>query len=89
MFFIVENIDISSYADDNTPDISANNINEVILSLEKATDILFKWFSDNVMKSNADKCHLLVSTNNAINIKIGNIDINNSTCEKLLGVKFD
>ena len=41
------------------------------------------------MKSNADKYHLLVSKNNAINIKIGNIDINNSTREKLLEVKFD
>ena len=89
LFFIVKNIDIASYADDNRPYITANNINEVIISLEKATDTLFKWFSDNVMKSNADKCHLLVSTNNAINIKIGNIDINNSTCEKPLGVKFD
>ena len=89
LFFIVENIDIARYANDNTPYISANNVNEVILSLEKATDTLFKRFSDNVMKSNADKCHLLVSTNNAINIKIGNIDANNSTCEKLLGVKFD
>ena len=67
MFFIVKNIDIASHADDNTPYISANNINEIILSLEKTTDTLFKWFSDNVMKSNAEKCHLLVSTNNAIN----------------------
>ena len=66
LFFIFKNIDIASYADDNTPYISANNVNEVILSLEKATDTLFKWFSDNVMKSNADKCHLLVSINNAI-----------------------
>ena len=89
LFFIVKNTDIASYADDNTPYISANNINEVIISLEKATNTSFKWFSDNVMKSNAEKFHLLVSTNNAINIKIGNIDINNSTCEKLLGVKSD
>ena len=89
LFFIDDNIDIASYADDNTPYISAKNIDEVILSLEKATDTLFKWFSDNVMKSNAVKCHLLVSTNNAINIKIGNIDISNSTCEKLLGAEFD
>ena len=66
-----------------------NNINEVVHSLEKATDTLFKWFSDNLMKRNSDKCHLLVSTNNTINIKIGNVDITNSTCEKLLGVKFD
>ena len=89
LFFIVKNIEIASYTDDKTPYISGNNINEVILFLEKATDTLFKWFSDKIMKSNADICHLLVSTNNAINIKIGNIDINNSTCEKLLGVKFD
>ena len=81
LFFIVENIDIASYADDNTPYIGANNITEVIISLEKATDTIFKWFSDNLMKSVADKCHLLVSTNNAINIKIRNIDINNSTCD--------
>ena len=41
------------------------------------------------MKINADKCHLLVSTNNTVKIKIGNFDITNSKSEKLLGVKFD
>ena len=41
------------------------------------------------MRINADKCHLLISTNNAVKIKIGNLDITNSKCEKLLGVKFD
>ena len=89
LFFTVEDIDIASYADDNTPYISAENINEVIHSLEEATNTLFKWFNDNLMKSNADKCHLLVSTNKAVNIKIDNFDITNSNCEKLLGVKFD
>ena len=41
------------------------------------------------MKSNADKCHLLVSTNKIVNIKIENFNITNSNCEKLLGIKFD
>jgi len=41
------------------------------------------------MKSNADKCHLLISTNKPTKIKIGDFDITNSKCEKLLGVKFD
>ena len=54
-----------------------------------ATGTLFKWFSDNLMKSNADECHLLVRTNNIINAKIGNIDKTSGTYEKLLGVKFD
>ena len=41
------------------------------------------------MRINADKCHLLVSTNNAVKIKIRNFDITNSKSEKLWGVKFD
>ena len=41
------------------------------------------------MKSSDEKCHLLVSTNNTVKIKIGNFDITNSKSEKLLGVKFD
>ena len=41
------------------------------------------------MKINADRCHLLVSTNNTVKIKIGNLDITNSKNEKLLRVKFD
>ena len=41
------------------------------------------------MKINADKCHLLVSTDNTVKIKIGNFDITNSKSEKATGVKFD
>ena len=41
------------------------------------------------MKSNANKCHLLVSTNNTVNIRVENFDIKDSDCEKLLGVKFN
>ena len=41
------------------------------------------------MRINADKCHLLVSTNNTVKIKTGNFDITNGKSEKLLGVKFD
>ena len=50
---------------------------------------LFKWFDDNLMKSNADKCHLLVSTNETVKIQVGNYNIANSKREKLLGIKFD
>ena len=61
LFFIIENTDIASHADDNTPYISAGDIDGVIKSLEEALATLFKWFSDNLKKSNADKCHLLIS----------------------------
>ena len=57
--------------------------------MEEASETLFKWFNENLMRINADKCHLLVSTNITVKIKIGNFDINNSKSEKLLGVTFD
>ena len=41
------------------------------------------------IKINADKCHLLVGTNNTVKIKIGNFDITDSKSQKLLGVEFD
>ena len=89
LFFIIEDTHIASYADDNTPYVIADNIDGVIQSLEEASEILFKWFNDNLMRINADKYHLLVSTNNTVKIKIGNFDITNSKSEKVLGVKFD
>ena len=70
LFFITEDTDIASYADDNTPYVIADNIDGVIKSLEEASEILFKWFNDNLMKINADKCHLLVNIKNAVKIKI-------------------
>ena len=88
MFFIIEDTDTASYADDNTPYISADNIDGVIKSLEEALEILFKWFNVTFMKINGDKCHLLVSINNTVKIQIGNFDRTNSKSEKLLGVKF-
>ena len=75
LFFIIEDTD--SYANDNTPYVIAHNIDGVNESLEEASEILCKWFSDNLMKINADKCHLLVSTNNTVKMKVGNFDINN------------
>ena len=85
LFFIIEDNDIPSYADDNTPYVIADNIDAVIKSLEEASEVSFKWFNDNWMRINADKCHWFVSTNNTVKIEIGNFDINNSKSEKLLG----
>ena len=48
LFFIIEDTDIASYADDNTPYVIADNIDGVIKSLEEASEILFKWFNENL-----------------------------------------
>ena len=70
LVFILNKIDIANNADDNTPDTSSNDVNELIKSLEEASKELFKWFDDNLMKSNLEKCHLLVSTNDNVAIRI-------------------
>ena len=66
-----------------------NTTDKTITSLEEVSKALFDWFKDNRLKSNPDKCHALVSTNNSVDIKIGDYVISNSECEKLLGVKID
>ena len=89
MFFIIEDADIAGYADDNKTCIIADNTYGVIECLEEGLEILFKWFSDSLMKINGDKCHSLVIRNNTVKIKIGNFVITNSKSEKLSGIKFD
>ena len=89
LFFIVYNTDIANYTDDNTPYATANDIDSLIVSLEEASKFLFTWFDNNLMKSNADKCHLLVSSNEKVTIKIGSHEIANTKREKLLGKRLD
>ena len=43
----LNDIDIASYADDNTPYIVSNKPYKVIESLEIASDKLLSWFSNN------------------------------------------
>ena len=89
LFLIMENIDIASYADDNTPYTTGNSIEEVIQKLENAAKTLFQWFSDNQMKANPDKCHFLCNSNSEVSLTIETQKIKNSKFEKLLGIKLD
>ena len=57
----MDDTDIVNYSDDNTRYVTAGDVDGVIASLENTSNILFKWFSDNNFKGNADKCHLLVN----------------------------
>ena len=89
LFLIMKETSFASYADDNTPYVTAENLDEVIKSLEKDSIKLFQWFSDNQMKANHDKCHLLVSGKNNVTMNVSGFKIKNSECEKLLGIKVD
>ena len=65
LFFVLTDIDIASYADDGTPFMVENNIDNVIASLEQVSYALFNWFKNIRLKNNVDKCHVLVSTKNS------------------------
>ena len=67
----------------------ASNVDDLIASLEQASNGLFEWFKNNFLKSNADKCHLLVCTNYRRSINVDGFKIDKSDTEKLFGVKFD
>ena len=53
--------------------------------------MLVKWFSDNFLKLNDDKCHLMIFGDKSTEATVsnGNSRINESDYEKLLGVTFD
>ena len=59
IFFIMNETDFASYADDDTPYVAGNNIEDVIIKLQNASLTLFQWFYDNQMKANPDKCHFI------------------------------
>ena len=88
-FYIISETDFVSYADDNTPYVTEDSIDDVIRKLESVSSKLFKWFSDNEMKANKDKCHFITSNNISATISTYNTNVKNSECEKILGIKVD
>ena len=86
LFFIMNETDFASYADDNTPYTTVNTIDEVIQSLEHDSVMLFKWFSENQVKANISKCHLLVNKKDEVTIRTGDTEIKNCEYEKLLKI---
>ena len=89
LFLTHSDIDIANFPDEDTPYLSAKNVEDVIKSVERASVSLFRWFENNLLKGNVAKCHFLVSTSQVVNLNVNNFKIKNSDCEKLLGVKFD
>ena len=67
----MQNVDFASYADDSTVYDAGDNIAEVLLSLQGSSKKLFKWFAGNQMKTNKDKCHLILSINELTEIQVG------------------
>ena len=89
LFLFVEEVDIMSYADDNTPYVCSENVDVTLEKLEEVGKVLFEWFSNNFLKANADICHLILSTDEPFSINIDNEVIKNSNNKKLLGINLN
>ena len=50
----------------------------LIVSPEKAAKFLFTWFDNNLMNSNAHKCHFLLSCNENTKVEIGSHETANT-----------
>ena len=61
----------------------------VIKVLEDIGKNLMKWFSDNQMKLNTDKYHVLLNSHGSNTIKIENLCIKNSSMQKDVRYNFD
>ena len=78
-----------SYADDNTPYVCSENIDVPLGRLEEVGIVLFEWFSNNFLKANAGKCHLILSTDEPFLVNIDNEVIKNSNNKKLLAINLN
>ena len=70
MFLILKATYFTGYADDNTPFVVRNKIADVIKALEEIGENLLDWFSNNDMKLNTDKYHLLLNSQEPNMLKI-------------------
>ena len=48
-----------NYADDNTQHACSENIDMNLEKMQEVENTLSEWFSNNFLKTNADKCHLI------------------------------
>ena len=63
MIFEENDVDFAAYADDNTSYVCDKNLQVLLSKLQICALKLPERFSDNYMKMNSDKCHLILSSN--------------------------
>ena len=85
----MNDVEFASYADDKTPFSVGDDLNDAILKIQNASKTLFKWFNEEQVKANPDKCHFICSSSMKKSIMIENEQIRNNSCENILSVFLD
>ena len=95
LFLFVENSEVCNYADDNSLTVANISIEKIVTALESDIGILEKWFKDNGMQLNEEKCQFMIIEpsqtfrNDIAKIKTENKIIEEVKKGKLLGITFD
>ncbi len=90
--FLFVDSQVCNCADDTTIFACHPEQNIILNQLEADMTVLSKWFCDNCMKLNDDKCHLIMFGNKTDDVSLNDgsdVEITESEKEKLLGVTFD
>ena len=85
LFYVYNNLDYASYADDTTPNACRQNYAEAIEILEPTINNIFAWFKNNELVANSGKSHFFVSSYEKISQKILSSTVEFGPCEELLG----
>ena len=82
LFYILNDVDICNYAD---------VIEVVIEKLEKSSQLAIKWFNNNYIKLNAEKCELLITGHRFehLRLNVGETQVWEKNQVKLLGIAID
>ena len=93
LYAIMKMCYVYNYADDNTIGCSGKYPQEVQMKLENVSNVMLKWFDENMMKANPEKFQYIIFNRNkkdGVNvINVNNVVIESSPVVKLLGVHVD
>ena len=78
MFSTRNNVNFTSYADDNTPYVIGDGVIQVIKFLKDSSDELFCWFVNNQRKSNHEMCHSITSSGVELSVHVAKYKLESS-----------
>ena len=91
LYLSIDKSTLRNYADDDTLYTSGNGPNAVINRLKEDFSKMFKWFYENFMILNPDKCYFLTLGFQDVqpNFSYNNFTTKNVSEEKVLGITID
>ena len=88
LFFEEEDVEYASFADVTTPYTFLPEMIPIFKKLEKGIRSMSDWFSENLLRANADKCHL-IAYKVPVDIQISDIKVSSEFRVKFLIIHID